>query len=211
MYLNRVQSILLYWSRFLLLWTQMPNKQTKVYFHELSRPTPPPQVVYKPWLINIWVKVTKLQLCTNYNSESEAKTPTFKMSGEETMTKTFTKIGVLDHPAFYLNPPPPSPPAPPAWTLSFLFSFPCLAFGEGQWRLQGGGTSIGQWCRRRPSSPPSPLCVFADRQTEKNRLPGCRISSVSYHDDDELGWVGLSWVELEFKRPGTLPRYTGVV
>ena len=25
--------ILLYWSRFLLLWTQKPNKQTKVYFH----------------------------------------------------------------------------------------------------------------------------------------------------------------------------------
>ena len=27
------------------------NKQTKVYFHKLSRQTPPPQVVYKPWLI----------------------------------------------------------------------------------------------------------------------------------------------------------------
>ena len=40
--------ILLYWSRFLLLWTRKPNKQTKVYFHKLSRQTPPPQVVYKP-------------------------------------------------------------------------------------------------------------------------------------------------------------------
>ena len=30
--------------------SSLPNKQTKVYFHKLSRQTPPPQVVYKPWL-----------------------------------------------------------------------------------------------------------------------------------------------------------------
>ena len=83
------------------------------------------------------------KITTLYENESEVKTPTFKMSGEETMTKTFTKIGMLDHPAFHPVLHPPSPPAPPAWTLSFLFSLPCMAFGEGHWRLQGGGTSIG--------------------------------------------------------------------
>ena len=37
---------------FLLLWTQKnkTNKQTMLYFHKLSRETPPLQVVYKSWL-----------------------------------------------------------------------------------------------------------------------------------------------------------------
>ena len=46
--------ILLYWNHFLLLWTsKQTNLQYKYLFHKLLKQSPPLQVVYKPWLINI--------------------------------------------------------------------------------------------------------------------------------------------------------------
>ena len=63
------------------------------------------------------------------------------MSGEETMTKTFTIIGVLDHPAFHpvlLNPPPPSPPAPPARTCILNVTTSTREQWELQWQFHAG-------------------------------------------------------------------------